>query len=188
MVTKVEGFKYYLTIVGFQDAKIGNVNNLFDDIRAKSEEVIIQLFDAQCIAGKEHLLFAALNALTAFKNKTNISNNLAIEMLLYASAQRQITKAFKKIGIKPDSREIVAVVLSEKSQKIGSAIEMLAELLFGKRDDSVIELTREKFDKVKRLFEISEQELQAVLGAEGVAFQALKDLVIEHMALLVTQR
>lgn len=188
MPIKIEGFPYYAVIVGFEDVKVADIEDLFKQIRPLSSETIIQLFDASLIAGEEHLYFAALNALTAFKNRTNISNSIAVEILLYASAERQITEAFKKLGVKPETRNIAAIILSKQPKQADSTIRLLSRLLGGRRNDSVVELSENKLEKVKALFAVSELELQTKQGAACSALQALKDLVIEHMALLVTRR
>ncbi len=60
-------------------------------------------------------------------------------------------------------------------------------LVPGVRDDSVIDLHDEKVKEIRDLFEITDTELTAnSSGSQGEA--ALADLVIEHMALLVTRR
>jgi tRNA threonylcarbamoyladenosine modification (KEOPS) complex Cgi121 subunit len=188
LINKIENFPYYIVIVGFEKAKIKNVEKLFKEIQTKTKDAIIQLFDANSIAGKEHLYFATLNALTAFKNKTNISNNPAIEILLYASAHRQIVNALKKIGIKPETREIAAAIVTEKPEQINQMIELLSKLLSAQRNDMVVELTEKKIKKIKDLFEISELEFQTEVEMNSSKVEALKDLVIEHIALLATQR
>ena len=63
-------------------------------------------------------------------------------------------------------------------------MKLIDNLISGERDDSVLDLTDEKFWSIKNLFEISDLELEAKLIKEGQEKQALIDLVIEHMALL----
>jgi len=126
--------------------------------------------------------------LKAFENRLNISNSLAVEILLYASAQRQIKKAVELLGIKSSSPNITAVVLAETELKAKEILETLSQTLDAKRDDSVLELTEEKFDGIKKLFGISESELNAKLERRGMERKALTDLVIEHVALLAIQR
>ena len=79
-----------ITIIGFRNGKIPNIDKFLEKFRNEDENNVIQFFDAEYVAGRQHLFFAALNALQAFENKVNISNNLAVETILYASAQRQI--------------------------------------------------------------------------------------------------
>lgn len=188
MIREIEGFSKYIAIAGFRNVRIGNVNGLLDAVRGRIREACVQFFDARGIAGWEHLLFAVLNALRAFESKMNISNSLAIETLLFASAQRQIRKAVELLGIKPESSRVAALIIAETQQGAAEALETVSELIPGERDDSVVELADEKIEDIKRLFGISDLELRSKLKKEGLEKQALIDLVIEHVALLATQR
>lgn len=183
----LEGFNQHLTIAGFRDVKIEDVDKFFQTVRNKTGDVCVQFFDASLIAGREHLHFAALNALNAFKNKTNISSNLSLETLLYASAQRQIREAVKAIGIKLHTSVVAVLALSENCDQASAVLKTVSKLLEGRRDDSVIDLTDDKIPDLKRLFDISNSELEAKKNHPDAEKQALVDLVIEHMALLVTQ-
>ena len=176
-----------ITIIGFRNVKIENINTFLDTFRNENKNVPIQFFNAKYIASSEHLFFAALNALNSFDKKTNISNNLAVEALLYASAQRQIKKAVKMLGIKQDSLEVAVLILTESSSQKNEFLKLINNIISGKRDDSVLDLTDEKFRNIKQLFEISDLELESKLQKEGQEKQALIDLVIEHMALLRTK-
>ncbi len=184
----LEEFHQHLTIAGFREVRINDVEQFFQTVKSKTADTCVQFFDASLIAGWEHLRFAALNALYAFKGGVNISSSPAMEMLLYASAQRQIKEAVRIIGIKPDSTKVAAVVLAENQQRASEVLESVAEMLGGTRDDSVLELTDGKMADLKRLFNISKSELEAKMERRGAEKKALADLVIEHMALLVTQR
>jgi KEOPS complex subunit Cgi121 len=188
LIKKLEDFDRYVAIAGFRNVKIKNINSFFGIVRRKAGDVHVQLFDAKLIAGWEHLYFAALNALNAFKNKTNISKGVAVESLLYASAQRQIEKAVELLGIKPDSSQVAVLIVAETKQRAVSTLKVVSKLMMGERDDSVLELTNGKVKGVKGLFGISDLELEVKLEKEGFEKEALIDLVIEHMALLATQR
>jgi KEOPS complex subunit Cgi121 len=188
VIKRIEVFNRYVAITGFRDVKIKDANSLLDLVREKTESTEVQFFDAELIAGWEHLYFAVLNALKAFENGLNISNNLAIEILLYASAQRQINKAVELVGIKSISSNIAVVVLAGTEFKVDKALETVSHLILGKRNDSVLELTNEKFDGIKKLFCISETEMNAKLEKKGMEKRALTNLVIEHVALLAIQR
>jgi len=188
LIQKLEDFNMYVAIVGFRNVKIMDVNGFFNLVRKKVKEAHVQFFDATLIAGWEHLYFAALNALNAFKNKQNISNSLAVEALLFASAQRQITKAVETLGIRPESSQVAVLIIAETLQKATEALEIISKIISGERDDNTLKLTDEKIEGIQRLFNISDLELKAKLRKEGLEKEALIDLVIEHAALLATQR
>jgi KEOPS complex subunit Cgi121 len=189
LIRKLEGFNRHIAIAGLRNVKISDVDKFLILVKEQTENACVQFFDAKLVAGWQHLYFAALNAVTAFKNKLNISNNLSIEILLYASAQRQITEAVKLIGIHPNSREVVVVIVADTRMEASSLLSIISALLTGSiLDDGLLELSDDKVEGIRRLFEISDIELEAKLEKEDGEKEALMDLVIEHVALLVTQR
>jgi len=186
MTEKPEEPNGHITIVGFRNVQIENINGFLEHFRKQNREAAVQFFDAKHVAGPQHLYFAALNALNAFDKKTNISNNLAVEALLYASAQRQIKKAVEMLGIK-ESSEVAALIITENRHKKTDYLRLVTKITPGERDDSVLELTDKKIKNIKKLFKISDLEFKAKLKKEGLEKEALTDLVIERMALLVTK-
>jgi len=190
LIRKIEGFGKHVAIAGFKNLMIGDVEGFLKAVRERVEakDTCVQFFDAGLVAGWEHLFFAALNALRAFESGRNISNSLAMEALLFASAQRQIRRALELLGIKPESASVAVLAVAEKRRMATETLEVVSELVHGERDDGVIELTDEKFEAIKRLFGISDLELQAQLKRSGLEKEALTELVIEHGALIATQR
>lgn len=175
-----------ITFAGFRNVHIADINAFLEQFKTENmENATVQFFDAKHVAGSQHLYFAAVNALNAFQKGTNISNNLAVETLLYASAQRQIKKAVKLLGIKQESTEVAALVITEN--KKGNCLRLVADAVSGERDDTALDLTDKKLVDIKKLFEISDLEFEAKLEKEGQEKEALTDLIIERMALLGTR-
>jgi len=84
----------YVEIMGFRNLIIGDAEEFLKAVRKKKQQrVWVQFFNAELVATWQHLHFAVLNALLAFKNKRNISKSVMMEAMLYASAQRQIRRA-----------------------------------------------------------------------------------------------
>jgi KEOPS complex subunit Cgi121 len=187
MTEKTEEPNENITIVGFRNVQIEGVNGFLEYFRKEKGGASVQFFDAKHVAGPQHLYFAALNALNAFEKNTNISNNLAVEALLYASAQRQIKKAVKMLGIKKDSSEVAALIITENRHKKSDHLRLVTKTIPGERDDSVLKLTDKKLETIKTLFGISDLEFKAKLEKEGLEKEAITDLVIERMALLGTK-
>lgn len=186
MLKQVEEFGKHILTAGFKDVKIRNVEEFLNIIqKEKSSNVQIQFFDARFVATWQHLYFAALNALTAFENKRNISKSLAMESMLYASAQGQIRKAMKLLGIKPNMSEIAVLVIGENVESAISALSLVLKQVEGERDDTILELSREKAIAIRKIFDISDVELETVMGRDGFE-KALTNLVIERVALLAT--
>jgi tRNA threonylcarbamoyladenosine modification (KEOPS) complex Cgi121 subunit len=187
LIGKSEELNKKIAIIGFSNVHVKNINTFLEQFRTETKGLAIQFFNANHVGGRQHLYFAALNALNAFEKKTNISNNLEVEALLYASAQRQIQKAVKTMGIKQDSTEVAALIMAEDGNKKSGYLRIVSENVPGERNDSVLELTNKKIEKIKKLFNISDTEFEAKLKKEGLEKEALTDLVIERMALLVTR-
>lgn len=188
MLKFIQEFGKYIAITGFRTAKIEDVEAFLEKAKkAAAQNIEVQFFDAGLVASWQHLYFAALNALKAFKNEENISKSLAIEMLLYASAQRQIHKATNMLGIKRGVSEIAVLVVGESQNSVESTLDNVLRVVCGKRDDKVLELTPDKAANIRRIFEISDAEIEAVADGKSLG-EALTDLVIERMALLATER
>jgi len=188
LLKHIEEFGKHVVITGFRNVKIKDTEEFLEKIRQqKPSSVEIQLFDANFVASWQHLHFAVLNALTAFKNKENISKSLAMETMLYASAQRQIRKATEILGIKPDTANIAVLIIGEKPETVKSALSTVSIHVNAQQDDSVLALSTKKMRIIQKTFGISDLELKTVMKKDGLE-KALTDLVIERMALLATQR
>jgi len=183
----IEEFEKYVAITGFRKIKISDIEKFLKMIREeKGLNVEIQFFDAKFVATWQHLYFAVLNALTAFKNKENISKSLAMEAMVYASAQRQIRRAVELLGIKPTTSEIALLIIGEKPKPVKLALSMISATAKAQHDDTVLKLSKEKERIIKKAFGISDLELKTTMKKDELE-KALTNLVIERMALLAIQ-
>jgi len=188
LLKRIEEFEIYVEISGFKNVKISQAKEFLDKVsREKPAGVEVQFFDARRVATWQHLFFAALNALAAFKNQENISKSLAMETLLYAAAERQITRAVELVGIRAASPDVAVLLIGKEPRKMESAFSMVSKNIAGQRDEKVLELSKDKVATIGRVFSISEAELRTVMEKND-AEKALTDLVVERMALLATQR
>lgn len=188
MLKHVQEFGKYIVIAGFRNVQIADVDAFLEKARkAAGENVEVQFFDAGVVASWQHLYFAALNALKAFRNGENISKSLALEVLLYASAQRQIKKATEILGVKKNTDAIAVLLMGESALQVEEALNAVSKVVGGKRDDNVLGLTLDKNASIQRVFEISDVEIEAVADGKTLE-EALIDLVIERTALLATER
>jgi len=112
---------------------------------------------------------------------------LAVETVLYASAQRQIQKATRIIGIKSDTPRIAVLIIGDEKNAVKATLSMISRALKAKHDEAVLEISKEKATLIQKVFGISDLELETVMK-EGKIENALSDLVIECMALLATQK
>jgi KEOPS complex subunit Cgi121 len=186
MLKQLEEYGKYVEITGYRNVKIKDAKELLNAVRGEASlDVEVQFFDADLVASWQHLYFAVLNALMALRSKRNISKSLAVEVLLYASAQRQISKAIELLGVKGGSRNVAVVVLGADAGLVKMGVCAVTKCLNLVPDESVLDLSKEKMVRVKCVFGISDVELEAV-AAKKDAVQVLVDLVIERVALLST--
>ena len=186
MLKYVEEAGKYVELTGFRNVSVKDAEEFVKAAReATPQTASVQFFDADLVATWQHLYFAVLNALVAFKNERNISKSLAMEVMLYASAQRQIRKALQLIGVKHDSVNVAVVIIGVNPDSVRAAVSAVSKRVGVEPDETVLELTREKTQLIRKAFGISTEELEAV--DEKDAAQALVNLVIERTALLSTQ-
>jgi tRNA threonylcarbamoyladenosine modification (KEOPS) complex Cgi121 subunit len=107
-----------------------------------------------------------------------------MEAMLYASAERQISKAIEHIGAKPASANLAVAVVAQDREQIEIQLSALSEYFGCAPDESVLQLTAAKIQKIRAAFQISEDEIKT---QKTPIDKALVDLVIERMALLSTQ-
>ncbi len=176
----------HLEITGYRDADSAKAEAYLKTRRTQSCSFEVQFFDADLIATYEHLYFAALNALEAFRGGTNISKSPAMEAMLYASARRQIQKAIARSGIKPETRNIAVLVIAESEDHLDCAVKEVSGNLGKEPDEAVLELTSDKLKRIQAVFGITKKELETTLPQEGEA-KATVALIIERVALLATE-
>lgn len=188
MLKTIEEFGAKVEISGFRTEKIEDPQDFLRRINEiKSAGIQTQLFDSSVIATWQHLYFAALNALTAFNNKTNISRSIAMETLLYAAAERQIAKATTKLGVSPRTTEVAVLIIGKDEQKVKSTFSRISKLIDGKHDETVLSLTKPKISKIEKVFNISDAEFSSVKNKDNLN-KALVDLILERIALVSSER
>jgi len=187
MEGRIEEFGVWVAVAGFTDVNLGDMERLIQKMKSLPA-MAVQLLNADLVAGWWHLFFAALNAVKAMRDGTNRSRDLSMELLLYASAQRQISKALEIMGVKPDTKRVALIVIADSRESLDAALTQASELLGGVRDDGAVKLTQGKVDGIKRAFGITEDELKAQAPENKVdLLDALASLVIEHVALLAAE-
>jgi tRNA threonylcarbamoyladenosine modification (KEOPS) complex Cgi121 subunit len=174
-------------ITGFPNIEIDDAEAWIKTAQADSRHnVAVQFFNADIIATWEHLYFAALNALTAFATNRNLSRNVAMETMLYASAQRQIRRAIEFIGVKRGVANVGVVVIGDSPSQVQKATSEVKKRFGKEPDDSVLALSETKIKHIREVFGISDDEAKAVVKNDNFN-EALVNLVVERVALLTTQ-
>ena len=185
MLKYIEEAGKHVEITGFRSVDVEDAETFVKAARRElPESACVQFFDAELVATWQHLYFAVLNALLAFKNKRNISKSVAMETMLYASAQRQIRKALDFMGVKCAVADVAVVIVGESAEAVEELVAAVSKRVGKERDDAVLEISQEKAGRIREAFGITGVELEAVLEKND---DALADLVVERVALLSTQ-
>jgi len=180
----IKGSRWNVVIGGFKEVDVFNVDELLHGIGEAVSPHIFQIFNADRVAGWEHLFFSAVNAARAFQSGAAVSKSLAVEVLLYASCQDQISQAFSIMGISQSTRRAALLLMGKRREVLNQIFERASGLL-GTPDDSVLGVDDKKFYELRRIFSISDLELEAVGGSRE---EALLSLIIERGALLPVHR
>jgi len=186
MLKHIEEAGKYVEITGFRNICVNNAEKFVKATRRQlPQSSCVQFFDAGLVASWQHLYFAVLNALLAFKNERNISKSVAMETILYASAQRQIRKAINFIGLKCNATDVAMVIIGENAKSVRMLLSAVSKAVDKEPDDTVLEISEKKAQSIREAFGITDIELEAVQKNDDK--EVLVDLVIEKMALLSTQ-
>lgn len=127
--------------------QIDNIKNSCCDVG------IIQLMDADAIAGKIHLEQGTIHAINAFLRGENLANDLGIEILLRTSGQRQISKAFDILGLKEGEMNMAVVMIDCPDYFIDELNNLFT------RNDAVLEADESKLLKI---YDIPKKELKHI--------------------------
>jgi len=136
----------------------------------------VQALDADKVVSERHLIFATQKAMLAFAEDRNIAKDLGVEILRYASGERQIERAFS-IGLSGSTQRIALVIIKPDGQEADDIPEEISALI--DVDDRGCYFRE---DIIRAAFDISDEEVRAA-GRERIG-----DLVIERVALVDTYR
>ncbi len=182
MSFKLSGSSLFVLVTGVKGVEITDINETLKRLDQLSDGTRYQVFDADRIAGINHIAHAANNAYYAMENELNISNNLSIETLLYAACETQIKAAINLLGVTPSTRNVALAVFSET--KDDPVVGLISDTL-GAADDSVLDINPEKYIALKELFGVTETAIESV-GKEPP--EALAWLITEKGALIGLRR
>jgi len=158
------------------EGKISNIDLFLEKVNnfSKEKNIIVQSFDAEYIYDKNHLLSAYKHAKRAFENKTNTCNTLDMEILLYASGERQLKIAIPKMGVKKGDSSIVFVIEGGTENNLEKIIDIFLKKLDLKRNDNLL---KGDINTLKNLgFKDSE--------IKTVSKDKYSDLVLEKVAMV----
>ena len=153
----------------------GHLIRAIKDLQSR-HGLIAQALDARLVVSERHIQFAAEKALSALSDGRNIANDPGMEIMRYASGERQIERALG-MGVSDQTGRIALVMARVDGRGEWPDDRELCQIIEQDGESGL-------FDPgaVKDIFNISSQELQAV-GEER-----MEDLVIERVALVETYR
>ncbi len=172
--------KRVVEVVGGQ-ARVDDVDEFLRKLAKIDREnrTTNQVFDASSIAGKEHLVHATRLAIIAHATKKNFASSMNIELVCWAAAERQITRAFEKVGLRKNSKDLAILTLGDSRARVNQASINIRHELSLKRADDVLDVTREKVSKLLKVFSIQNDELKIA---------PIQKLVLERIALLTLEK
>ena len=139
---------------------------------SKKHKIVIQVFNADMIYGENHLISAVEHAVRAMDRKTNTTNSLSMEVLLYASGERQLKLAIPKMGVQKGKGNIAFVFVNSSIPT--AAVDDFIKDLGLKRDDKVIQGDINTLKK----FGINNTETETVMKDK------YEDLILEKVAMV----
>jgi KEOPS complex subunit Cgi121 len=128
------------------------------------------------IFGREHILSAFEHAQRSIHRHETSTHSIQMELLLYASGERQIKHAIEKMGVKKGKTNFVAIFLftEEKKQTIDTIIDMFYTKFHIKKNELALLPNESKLSD----YGISQQAIESVKHDQK--FQ----LILEKIALV----
>ena len=158
-----------LQILGLK-GEIISVSETLNQINSiKNDSEIIQLLNADAIAGKHHIEHGVNQAFLAFNRGENLANDLSVEICLRCSTQRQISKSFDLLGLKEGKMNLCAVLID--CDDYTSELSSLFDL-----DDDVL---CPDVEKLKEIYSISDDEL-SIMDVEDILIDRISKLIVDY--------
>lgn len=139
-------------------------------------DCIIQALDADKVVSERHISFAIEKAFAAISEKRNVAKDAGMEIMLYASGERQIERALS-MGISDSTKRIALILAASASECRWPDASELSRIL--EEDGQGSSFCTEA---IKETFNITPEEIDAV-GEDRI-----EDLVIERVALVDANR
>ena len=139
----------------------------------KECNVTVQAVNADRIAGRSHIEFAADKAVGSFREKKNLARDLGMEIMLYLRGRRQIEKALE-LGLHEGENNVAIIIVGDEP----GCAEDKARAVLDKFDEKVVDYDHRKDEMMMKLYDITPAEIE-VVGRERIPL-----LVRERSALL----
>ena len=158
-----------IQILGFK-ASIDSVGDTLENIDSiKRDGEIIQLLNADSIVSRNHIIHGVNQAFSAFDRGENLANDISVEIVLRCSAQRQISKAFKMMGLHEGNMNLCVVLINSENH-----LDELSSIFT--QDDSVLTPCE---DKIVKLYGITDAELEN-MSVEEIVIDRITKLTVDY--------
>ncbi|MBD3229813.1 MAG: hypothetical protein GF329_16645 [Candidatus Lokiarchaeota archaeon] len=153
-------------------------------------DIKIQLLNADKVGTWEHLFFSAINALKSFEGGYNLADNLTVELLLYVSANRQISLAIDNFGISKDIRSIAIVLFAEFLDSVKNGSERIKSFLNSSENLKLLEINEHKFKILQKLFDIQPEEIDNLAEDQSLEakIETLIKIIIDRGAMVALEK
>ena len=138
-----------------------------NDAADKADSTVV-LFDADKIAGSAHIESAVAHAKRSFAEGKQIARSLSMEILVYASGQRQCSLA-SKFGLHDGENKVYVLILDGDEEKAAALVREIV---------SECEPFVPNEERLKAEFGITDAEMEAA------GENRIEELVIERVALV----
>lgn len=158
-----------LQILGFR-ATINSVEETLNLINSiKKDDEIIQLLNADSIVSKNHIVHGVNQAFLAFERGENLAKDISVEIALRCSAQRQISKAFKILGLKEGEMNLCAILINceDYTTELSSVFTP---------DESVF---TPDYEHLAEIYKISDDELKS-MSMEEIIIDRITKLTVDY--------
>lgn len=187
--------KYAVAISAFKVSSPEGTAKLISSISSTGnleDKPVKQFFNAENIATWNHLYLAAYFTVKSIKKSASNIKAVEIELLRYASAKKQLKEALSDFGVKMDDTSIAALLIGVGEQQVAYQMADIMSSHGLVEDLSLLDLTKEKLDRLKIIYGIGDVELTALLGG-GVQYTSLMadtmmKLIINRMSSLILKK
>jgi KEOPS complex subunit Cgi121 len=160
-----------IKISGFE-TEINDIKEIMGFIKdlTNKNDCTVQLMRARGIAGEKHALQATAQAIKAFERNENTAKDLGLEICLRASAQRQISKALKILGINKGKNDLCVVAVDG-----GKSVQKKLENVLGPKQ----KVLKPDIEVLQELYQISPLEIESAGDMERVMVERSAILNLE---------
>ncbi len=157
-------------------AELSNSSHMGTDALVKLASVrdvgihAIQFLDSSLIVSIGHLLSAAQNAVNAWKGDYMLTRGLDAEILVYASAQRQISRAIENLGIRDGLQSIALVVVGGKKD-VRNVISKIITTV-GEEIKIAFVPDQDRLERIMHHYGVNEKEIKALTDSDEIEIWA----------------